>query len=37
MNPVLVVSLVSLFIQAKVDPLANAALLWGAAVIACAG
>ncbi len=37
MNPVLVASLLSLFIQAKVNPLANAALLWGAAVLACAG
>ena len=37
MDPVLAVSLVSLFIQAKVNPVANAALLWGAAGIACAG
>jgi O-antigen ligase len=37
MNPALAVSVVSLFIQAKVNPVANAALLWGAAVLACAG
>lgn len=34
-DPVLVVSLLSLFIQAKVNILPNAAMLWAAAVLSC--